>query len=503
MNDNENLFAHFYQNFPTDLSSPLLLTPEGQSISYTEADSAASKIANHLKDLGAKKGDRISVLVEKSVENLFLYLGCLKSGLVYHPMNIGYQATEVSYMLEDAAPTIIICSKKQKCVVESLPAANRAKAILTLEHDGTGTLLEGSSTSSENTDISNCDAKDMAALLYSSGTTGKPKGIILSHKNLSSNAKALAKAWGFSNEDRVLHALPIYHVHGLFIALGPVLLTGGSMSWHNRFDVDSVMKTLTECTVMMGVPTYYTRLLDNPKLDPEYCKNMRVFICGSAPLLPETFKEFEIRTGHTILERYGMTETGINASNPLAGKRIAGSVGQALPGTKAQIVDDAGKVVRPGETGNLQVKGDNVFSGYWKMPEKTAEDFTSDGFFNTGDKAVISNQGYISIVGRSKDMIISGGLNIYPREIELVIDQIPGIIESAVIGTTDHDFGEKVVAVVACKDKSINAAQVIQVCKSKLAGYKSPKVVHVVDELPRNAMGKVQKNILRTRYADS
>ena len=503
MNDNENLFAHFYKNFPTDLSSPLLLTPEGQNISYAEANSAASKIANHLKDLGANKGDRISVLVEKSVENLFLYLGCLKSGLVYHPMNIGYQVAEISYMLEDAAPTIIICSKKHRAIVESLPPAKKAKAILTLEQDGTGTLLEGSSTSSENTEISKCDAKDIAALLYSSGTTGKPKGIMLSHKNLSSNAKALSKAWGFSNEDRLLHVLPIYHVHGLFIALGPVLLTGASMSWHNRFDVDSVLRSLTECTVMMGVPTYYTRLLDNPKLDPEYCKNMRVFICGSAPLLPETFKEFEIRTGHTILERYGMTETGINTSNPLVGKRIAGSVGQALPGTKAQIVDDAGKVVRPGETGNLQVKGDNVFSGYWKMPEKTAEDFTSDGFFNTGDKAIINKQGYISIVGRSKDMIISGGLNIYPREIELVIDQIPGIIESAVIGTTDHDFGEKVVAVVACKDKSINAAQVIQICKSKLASFKSPKVVHFVDELPRNAMGKVQKNILRTRYGDS
>ena len=503
MNDNENLFAYFYKNFPADLSSPLLLTPEGQNISYTEADSAASKIANYLKDLGANKGDRISVLVEKSVENLFLYLGCLKSGLVYHPMNVGYQTTEVSFMLEDATPTIIICSKKQRSVIEALPYAKRAKTILTLEQDGTGTLLEGSSTSSENTEISKCDAEDMAALLYSSGTTGKPKGVMLSHKNLSSNAKALTKAWGFSSEDRLLHALPIYHVHGLFIALGPVLLTGASMSWHNRFDVDSVMKTLTDCTVMMGVPTYYTRLLDNPKLDPEYCKNMRVFISGSAPLLPETFKEFEIRTGHTILERYGMTETGINASNPLAGKRIAGSVGQALPGTRAQIVDDAGKVVRHGEIGNLQVKGNNVFRGYWKMPEKTAEDFTSDGFFNTGDKAVINSEGYISIVGRSKDMIISGGLNIYPREIELVIDQIPGIIESAVIGTTDHDFGERVVAVVACKDKSIYAAQIIQTCKSKLAGFKSPKVVHFVDELPRNAMGKVQKNILRTQYADS
>ncbi len=503
MSDNENLFAHFYKNFPTDLSSPLLLTPEGQNISYTEADSAASKIANHLQDLGARKGDRISVLVEKSIENLFLYLGCLKSGLVYHPMNTGYQATEVSYMLEDAEPTIIICSKNQKSIVESLLPGKRAKAILTLEYDGTGTLMEGCSTYSENAAISICGPKDMAALLYSSGTTGKPKGIMLSHKNLSSNAKALSKAWGFSNEDRLLHALPIYHVHGLFIALGPVLLTGASMSWHTRFDVDSIMRTLIECTVMMGVPTYYTRLLDNATLTPKYCKNMRVFICGSAPLLPETFKEFEIRTGHTILERYGMTETGINSSNPLAGKRIAGSVGQALPGVKAQIVDDAGKVVHPGETGNLQVKGDNVFSGYWKMPEKTAEDFTSDGFFNTGDKAIINKQGYISIVGRSKDMIISGGLNIYPREIELVIDQIPGVIESAVIGKADHDFGEKVVAIVVSKDSKINAERVILACRSKLASFKSPKVVHFTDELPRNAMGKVQKNLLRNQFADS
>ena len=503
MSDNENLFAYFRKNFPDDLSRPLLLIPEDQSISYADADNASSKIANCLQELGAKKGDRVTVMIEKSVENLFLYLGCLKAGLVYHPMNTGYQASEISFLLEDAAPTIIICSEIQKPTVESVFPAKRVKAILTLENDGTGTLAESYHDFSENTTITKCRADDTAALLYSSGTTGKPKGIILSHKNLSSNANTLSKSWGFTHQDRLLHALPIYHVHGLFIALGPVLLTGASMSWHSRFDVDSVIRSLAECTVMMGVPTYYTRMLDNNLLDPEVCKNMRVFICGSAPLLPETFKEFEFRTGHPILERYGMTETGINTSNPLKGKRIPGTVGQALPGTIARIVDDTGKIVHPGETGNLQVKGDNVFSGYWNMPEKTAEDFTSDGFFNTGDKAVIDKDRYISIVGRSKDMIISGGLNIYPREIELVIDQIPEVIESAVIGTADHDFGEKVVAVVVSRDNRLSTQKILDACRQKLASFKSPKMVHFLDELPRNAMGKVQKNLLRKQFSDN
>ncbi len=502
MSDNENLFAYFHKNFPDDLSRPLLLTSERESISYADVDNISSKIANCLQDLGANKGDRVTAMIEKSVGNLFLYLGCLKAGLVYHPMNTGYQTSEISFMLEDAGPTIIVCSRIQKSIIESVFPAKKVKAILTLENDGTGTLVESYRGFSENTTVTKCSGNDAAALLYSSGTTGKPKGIVLSHKNLSSNASTLSKAWGFTRQDRLLHALPIYHVHGLFVALGPVLLNGASMSWHSRFDADTVIRSLTECTVMMGVPTYYTRMLDNILLDSEYCKNMRLFICGSAPLLPETFKEFQARTGHLILERYGMTETGINTSNPLKGKRVAGTVGQVLPGTIARIVDDTGKIVDSEEPGNLQVKGDNVFSGYWNMPEKTAEDFTSDGFFNTGDKAVINEDGYISIVGRSKDMIISGGLNIYPREIELVIDQLPEVVESAVIGIADHDFGEKVVAVVVTRSDKLTAQKVIDTCRLKLASFKSPKAVHFLDELPRNAMGKVQKNQLRKHFTD-
>jgi len=341
-------------------------------------------------------------------------------------------------------------------------------------------------------------ADDTAALLYSSGTTGVPKGIMLSHQNLGSNAKVLTKAWGFREQDRLLHALPIFHVHGLFVALGCVICSGASMRWLAAFSAESVIQYLPECTVFMGVPTFYTRLLDSSGFTQKICANIRLFVSGSAPLLEETFKQFESRTGHRILERYGMTETNMNTSNPLKGERKAGTVGPPLPGVEVRITDDENLSLATGEIGNLQVKGSNVFKGYWKMPDKTAEDFTEDGFFNTGDQGIIDVDGYVAIVGRSKDLVITGGLNVYPKELELIIDKIDGVKESAVIGAPHADFGECVVAVVVLQSgSSLGESDIIDQLKDQIANFKVPKRVIILDELPRNTMGKVQKNVLR------
>ncbi|MFT6157416.1 MAG: malonyl-CoA/methylmalonyl-CoA synthetase, partial [Neolewinella sp.] len=344
---------------------------------------------------------------------------------------------------------------------------------------------------------------DTAALLYSSGTTGVPKGIMLSHRNLASNARALVEAWGFNREDRLLHALPIFHVHGLFVGLGCVLMSGASMRWLPSFNSTSAVKYLPECTVLMGVPTYYTRLLADPAFTRDVTDNIRLFVSGSAPLLEETFAQFEQRTEQHILERYGMTETNMNSSNPLIGERRPGTVGPPLPGVEIRIVDENNTRVADGEIGNLQVRGPNVFRGYWKLPEKTAEDFTDDGYFNTGDKGKIDGQGYVAIVGRSKDVVITGGLNVYPKEVELVIDTIHGVKESAVIGVPHVDFGEAVVAIVVTESEgSVNESTIISHAKSQMANFKVPKRVVLVNELPRNAMGKVQKNLLRSEYVD-
>ena len=327
---------------------------------------------------------------------------------------------------------------------------------------------------------------------------------MLTHANLLSNTQALVSAWGFTENDRLLHALPIFHVHGLFVAIGCVLLSGANMRWLGAYDAAAVMRYLPECTVMMGVPTYYTRLLLQEGFDAATAENVRLFVSGSAPLLEETFHEFEARTGHRILERYGMTETNMNTSNPLDGERKPGTVGPPLPGVEARVVDDAGSQLATDEIGNLQVRGPNVFKGYWRMPEKTAEDFTADGFFNTGDKGRIDEDGYVSIVGRAKDMVITGGLNVYPKEIELLIDDLPGVRESAVIGVPHVDFGEAVLAVVVRDGNSnVSEDEIIAACKNELANYKVPKQVAFVDELPRNSMAKVQKSLLRETYQDA
>jgi malonyl-CoA/methylmalonyl-CoA synthetase len=501
MTDNANLYAHFQSRFPTDLNTPLLLTADGRSVTYAETHQASARIANTLLQLGAAPGDRVTVQVEKSAENLFLYLACLRAGLVYHPLNTAYKASELAYFLGNAEPSIVVCGTNALDTMASVVPNKGVKALVTLDADGSGSLMAQSAAVSSEADVAQRKDTDMAALLYSSGTTGQPKGIMLSHDNLRNNAETLVDAWGFSASDRLLHMLPIYHVHGLFVGVSCVLMSGASMVWHSGFSDKAAIAAMPECTVMMGVPTFYTRLLANPDFGPTCCNNMRLFVSGSAPLLAETFTAFKERTGHTILERYGMTETGMNTSNPLQGERRAGTVGPALPGVTARVVKEDGEPAALGETGNLQVKGPNVFPGYWRMPEKTAEDFTADGFFNTGDKATISADGYVSIVGRAKDMVITGGLNVYPKEIELVIDDMAGVKESAVIGVPDADFGEAVVAVIVPDDNAPSADDIIALCKTQLANFKVPKRVEVVSALPRNAMGKVQKNLLRQKYS--
>jgi malonyl-CoA/methylmalonyl-CoA synthetase len=480
-----------------------LVTADGRRVSYAEADRASARIANCLLQLGAEQGDRVTVQVHKSTENLLLYLACLRAGLVYHPLNTAYKSSELAYFLGNAEPTLVICDSDALALIESVLPEAGVKAVLTLNADGSGSLMQKAAEAVGDADIANCEGTDMAALLYSSGTTGQPKGIMLSHDNLRKNAETLVEIWGFSCSDRLLHMLPIYHVHGLFIGVSCVLLSGASMAWHASFSDQAAVAALPDCTVMMGVPTFYTRLLANPDFGPTCCANMRLFISGSAPLLSETFVEFQERSGHTILERYGMTETGMNTSNPLQGERRAGTVGPPLPGVTVRVVDEAGEPVAGEETGNLQVRGPNVFPGYWRMPDKTAEDFTADGFFNTGDKAIIDTDGYVSIVGRAKDMVITGGLNVYPKEIELVIDDMTGVKESAVIGVAHADFGEAVVAVIVPDGNAPTETEVIAHCKAQLANFKVPKWVEVVDALPRNAMGKVQKNLLRERFAVS
>ena len=495
-----NLFSNFQENFPDDLESQFLVTSKGRQVSYLELNDASARIANYLLELGASPGERVTVQVEKSVESIFLYLACLRSGLVYHPLNTAYKSSELSFFIENAEPTIVICSTEAVDTYRSIVSKEGIKAFLTLDSDGSGTLMQEAARFSSNCETRQSKGSETAALLYSSGTTGQPKGIVLSHDNLLKNGETLVNTWAFSSSDQLLHMLPIYHVHGLFVGLNTILLSGASMVWCEGFNAEEAIENLPNCTVMMGVPTYYTRLLSNSKLKKECCSNMRLFISGSAPLLKETFVNFQDKTGHTILERYGMTETGMNTSNPLDGERRAGTVGLPLSGVTVRVVDGSGEEMTMNETGDIQIKGPNVFSGYWRMPDKSAEDFTEDSFFNTGDKGSIDSDGYLSIVGREKDMIITGGLNVYPREIELIIDEINGVKESAVVGVADLDFGEAVIAVIVSDGSILDEEKIISLCKAQLANFKIPKRIYFIKDLPRNAMGKIQKNLLRERF---
>jgi malonyl-CoA/methylmalonyl-CoA synthetase len=500
MSDNANLYLLFHEAMLNNAGVDFLRIPGGPSIAYGQTHEQCGRMLSVLTSHGVKKGDRVVVQVGKSIEAVLLYLACLRAGAIYVPLNTAYTAAEVSYFIADAEPALFVCDpgladKLDEQVRDTVPH------ILTLSTAGEGSMVEIAATRKPGQDIARCAATDLAAILYTSGTTGRSKGAMLSHGNLASNAQVLHQYWHFQHGDVLLHALPIFHVHGLFVALHCALLNGSTVWFLPKYDVHTVMQLLAESSVMMGVPTFYTRLLEQEGFGREQCTNMRLFISGSAPLLAETHVEFERRTGHRILERYGMTETNMITSNPYDGERVAGTVGYPLPGVSVRIAGDDGKLLPAGETGILEVKGPNVFSGYWRMPEKTSEEFRDDGWFITGDMAMQDEQGRVTIVGREKDLIISGGYNVYPKEIELVIDEIPGVKESAVIGAPHPDFGEAVIAVVITEDGvEMSEEDIIAPLSKSLARFKQPKHVFFLPQLPRNTMGKVQKNALRDQY---
>jgi len=502
--DDKNIYRLFESRFPADRSRMVIETEQGVLYSYEDLVQTSGRYARTLTESGIRKGDRVAVQVDKSPEALFLYLACLRAGFIYLPLNTAYLEDELDYFLGDAEPAAVVCAPARQATMETLAARHGVAQVLTLDGQGGGSLSERAAGRDAAFDIVPCSADDVAVILYTSGTTGRPKGAMITHGNLAANGTALHQAWGFGPDDVLLHALPIFHIHGLFVACHCVLLNGTGMLFIPKFDVATVRRLLPRATVMMGVPTFYTRLLADTDFGREDCRHMRLFTSGSAPLLEQTFEAFEQRTGHTILERYGMTETGMNTSNPLHGERLAGTVGLPLPGVSVRITDDDDQPVADGTVGQLQVKGNNVFKGYWRLPEKTAEEFTADGWFRTGDQARRDANGYLSIVGRSKDMVITGGYNVYPKEVESVIDDLDGVLESAVIGLPHADFGEMVTAVVVPQTGGppLDEQQIIRTLKTRLAGYKVPKRVFFIDALPRNTMGKVQKNMLRERYAE-
>ena len=476
---------------------------DGFTLRYDQVLGIVGRFANTLVALGVKPGDRVMVQAEKSITSVCIYLATLKVGAVYNPLNTAYTTAELDYFITDAEPAILLVSKAAKPSLAALPAAKGIRAIETLEADGTGSILDLAFKQGDVHRTVPRAPNDLAALLYTSGTTGRSKGAMITHENLVSNVETLCKSWGFSNTDVLLHALPIFHVHGLFVALHTALLAGAKILWHTKFDLAAVLADLPKATVMMGVPTFYTRMLGSPALTKDACRKLRLVVAGSAPLLAETHVEFKARTGLEIVERYGMTETGMITSNPYnEGARIAGSVGFALPGISVRIATAEGKPLPAGETGVLEVKGPNVFSGYWRNAEKTKDEFRSDGYFISGDLATMAADGRVAIVGRAKDLIISGGFNVYPKEIEDEINAIPGIGEAAVIGLPHPDFGEGVAAVVTggAGQQAPLEQEIMARLGTRLAKFKLPKRVFVVAELPRNAMGKVQKAELRKTY---
>jgi malonyl-CoA/methylmalonyl-CoA synthetase len=501
---NENLYEILQSGFPENPDAPCLILPDGSQVSYGRVQRESARYASLLADLGVQPGDRVAVQVRKSPQALFLYLGALRAGAVYLPLNDAYQRHEIEYFLGDAEPRVFVCRPQIRALADELAAKAGVTHVLELDDNGGGSLTEAASSRPDQFATVARTGEDLAALLYTSGTTGRSKGAMLTHRNLASNAKVLHRYWGFRPGDVLLHMLPIFHVHGLFVATHCILMNGSPMFFEPKFDVKRALALLHRSTVFMGVPTYYVRLLADPGFKGELCSNMRLFISGSAPLLTETFVEFKARTGYTILERYGMTEGNMFTSNPYDGERRGGTVGFPLPGVSIRIADAENRPVAVGDIGQIQVKGDNIFRGYWRMPEKTKEEFTADGFFKTGDMGKRDKEGYIAIIGRSKDLIISGGLNVYPKEIEEMIDAMPGVFESAVFGEPHPDFGEAVIAaVVLRKDPNGEAATetgIIQALKGALANFKAPKRVHFIDELPRNSMGKVQKNVLRKQF---
>jgi len=511
--NNDNLFAALRAAFPANLDTTAIDAADsatGASLrqyTWRDIDDATARIANLLTSMQLPEGSRVAVQTEKSVEALMLYLGVLRAGYVYLPLNTAYQAAEIEYFIGNAEPAVVVCAPKSLPWVQPIADAAKVSRVFTLDEQGQGTLSDAVATQPSAHEIAVRKADDLAAILYTSGTTGRSKGAMLSHRNLLSNAQTLRSYWGWSSADVLIHALPIFHVHGLFVASHCALLSGARMIWFAKFDPTAVIARLPEATVFMGVPTLYVRLLANaaPRLTRETCANMRLFVAGSAPLLIETFNEFRERTGQTILERYGMSETCMLTSNPYdpaQGERRGGTVGFPLPGVGVRVSDDKGDACAVDEIGGIEVRGPNVFGGYWRMPEKNKEEFTADGWFKTGDVGKIDGRGYVTIVGRSKDLIISGGYNVYPAEIEGYINEMPGVAESAVVGVPHPDFGEGVIAVVVAKPgAAVDADAVVGALKGKIANFKVPKRVFVVTDLPRNAMGKVQKNLLRQAHA--
>ncbi len=498
---NNNLFAALRAAFPSDLDAIAVETDSGLSYSWRDLERATAMLANLLESLKLPEGARIAVQTEKSVEAMLLYLATLRAGYVFLPLNTAYQSFEIEYFVDNAEPAVVVCSKKNFGWVSKIAFKAGTQNVFTLEDDRTGSLLERAAHCSDQHTAATKKPDELAAILYTSGTTGRSKGAMLSHGNMLSNALVLKDYWGWKRGDVLIHVLPIFHVHGLFVALHGALINGSKMIWCAKFDPKFVIKKMPDATVFMGVPTLYVRLLSEPGLDKNAVRNMRLFVAGSAPLLIETFNVWKEKTGHTILERYGMSETAMLTSNPYQGERRGGTVGFALPGVSLRVQGDDGKPLATDEIGGIEVKGPNVFKGYWRMLDKTKEEFTADGFFKTGDVGKVDARGYITIVGRSKDLIISGGYNVYPAEIEGCINDLPGVAESALVGVPHPDFGEVGVAVVIAKPSAnLKTEDVVASLKSKLANFKIPKQCFVVAELPRNTMGKVQKNMLREQY---
>jgi len=479
---------------------PFAHLPNGQVVSFGAVFAGAERMAGALVQSGVRPGDRVAVQVAKTIQAIELYLGAVMAGAVFLPLNTAYTGAEVGYFLGDATPAVVVCDPSR---IEEITGIAGQATVLTLDADGQGTLCDLANTGTNTGarfEVAARGADDLAAILYTSGTTGRSKGAMLSHANLARNSEVLRDYWRFTSDDILIHALPIFHTHGLFVATNVALLAGAQVVFLPGFDPDAILDAMPRATALMGVPTFYTRLLADKRLTRQRAAGMRLFISGSAPLLVDTHEEWEARTGHRILERYGMTETNMSTSNPYADERRAGTVGFPLPGVEARVMADGGEVAR-GEIGVLHVRGENVFQGYWRMPEKTAEELLPDGWFITGDLAQIDEDGYVSIVGRQKDLIITGGFNVYPKEVESLIDDLPGVSESAVIGVAHPDFGEAVVAVVVADAPGLEPEAIQTALSGQLAKFKQPKRVIVVQSLLRNTMGKVQKKALREEYA--
>jgi malonyl-CoA/methylmalonyl-CoA synthetase len=497
-----NLYSLFASRFPSDRDTCCIEDHAGNDYSWHDLDRGSARIANLFASLALPPDSRVAVQVEKSPEALMLYLATLRAGLIYLPLNTAYRAAEIDYFFNDAQPAVVVCSPEHSGQVAQLAFRSGASHVYTLGTKRDGTLLQRAAHHADSFEPVQRQPQDLAAILYTSGTTGRSKGAMLSHGNLASNALVLQEAWRWQKDDVLLHTLPLFHIHGLFVACHGALVNGSKMIFLPKFDSAEVVKRLPRATVFMGVPTYYTRLLEDAGFDHAACAGIRLFISGSAPLLPATSEAFRERSGQAILERYGMSETVMLSSNPYEGERVPGSVGMPLPGVSIRVANQQGQACATDEIGDIQVRGPSVFQGYWRMPEKTREEFTGDGYFKTGDVGKFDARGYLWIVGRSKDLIITGGYNVYPREVEGEIDALDGVLESAVIGVAHADFGEAVVAVVVREPGAdgLHEAGIIASLRERLANYKLPKQVHFIDALPRNTMGKVQKNLLRERY---